>query len=44
MATLGLKEMRKFLWEGWKNEEERIDVVRYLFPLFFLIGPDGRIG
>ena len=38
MATLGLKEMGKFLWEGRENEGERnghwIDILRYLFPLY----------
>ena len=22
MATLGLKEMEKFIWEGWEKEEK----------------------
>ena len=48
MATLGLKEMGKCLWEGRENGGERnghwIDILRYLFPLMSLKGPDGRIG
>ena len=48
ITTLGLKEMGKFLWEGRENEGERnghwIDILRYLFPLISLTGPDGRIG
>ena len=45
MATLGLKEMGKFLWEGRENGGERnghwIDILTYLFPLISLTGPDG---
>ena len=48
MATLGLKEMEKFLWEGRENGGERnghwIDILKYLFTLVSLTGPDGRIG
>ena len=48
MATLGLKEMGKFLWEGREKGGERnghqIDILKYLFPLISLIGSDGRIG
>ena len=44
MATLGLKEMGKFLWEGRENGGERnghwVDILRYLFPLYSLIGPE----
>ena len=47
MATYGLKEMGKFLWEGKEYGGERnghwIDVLIYLFPLIFLTGPDGGI-
>ena len=45
MATYGLKEMGKFLWEGREYGGERnghwIDILRYLFPVTYLIGPDG---
>ena len=45
MATLGLKEMGKFLWEGRENGGERnghwIGILRYLFPLISITGPDG---
>ena len=48
MATLGLKEMGKLLWEGRENGGKRnghwIDILRYLFPLISLTDPDGRIG
>ena len=48
MATLGLKEMEKFLWEGREYGGKRngywIDILRYLFPLISITGPDGRIG
>ena len=48
MATLGLKEMGKFLWEGRENGGERnghwIDILIYLFPLISVTGPDDRIG
>ena len=48
MATLGLKEMGKFLWEGRENRGERnghwMDILRYLFPLISYTGPDGRFG
>ena len=48
MATLGLKEMGKFLWEGREYGGERnghwIDILQYLFPLISLTGPDGQIG
>ena len=47
MATLGLKEMGKFLWEGREYGGERnghwIDILIYLFPLISITGPDGRI-
>ena len=39
-ATLGLKEMGKFLWEGRENGHW-IDILRYLFPLISLTCPDG---
>ena len=45
MATLGLKEMGKFLLEGKEYGGERnghwIDIFIYLFPLISLTGPDG---
>ena len=45
MATLGLKEMGKFLWESREYGGERnghwIDILRYLFPLISITGPDG---
>ena len=48
MATLGLKEMLKFLWEGREYGGERdghwIDIFIYLFPPISITGPDGQIG
>ena len=48
MATLGLKEMGKFLWEGREYGGERygnsIEILIYLFPLISIISPVGRIG
>ena len=48
MATLGLKEMGKFLWEGREYGGERnghwIEILIYLFPLLSITSPDGRIG
>ena len=45
MATVGLKEMGKFLWEGREyGNGHWIDILRYIFPLISLTGPDGRIG
>ena len=45
MTNLGLKEMRKFLWENRENQGERnghwIDILRYLFPPISLTCPDG---
>jgi hypothetical protein len=47
MATLGLKEMGKSLWESREYGGERnghwIDILKYLFPLISFTGPDGRI-
>ena len=41
MATLGLKEMGKFLWEGREYGGERnghwIDILRYQFPLISIV-------
>ena len=42
MATLALKEMGKFLWEG--REKGGLDILRYFFPHNSLMGPDGGIG
>ena len=48
MATLGLKEMGKFLWEGREYGGERnghsIEVLIYLFPHISVTSPGGRIG
>ena len=48
MATLGLKEMGKFLGEGREYGGERnghwIEILRYLFPLISITSPGGRIG
>ena len=48
MATLGLKEMVKFLWEGREYGGERnrhwIEILIYLFPHIYITSPDGRIG
>ena len=48
MATLGLKEMAKFLWEGREYEGERnghwIEILKYSFPLIAITSPGGRIG
>ena len=48
MATLGLKEMGKFLWEGREYGGERnghwIEILIYLFPLNSGTSAGGRIG
>ena len=48
MATLGLKEMGKFLWEGREYGGERnghwIEILTYSFPLYYITSPGGRIG
>ena len=48
MATLGLKEMGKFLWEGREYGGERnghwIEILTYSFPLISITSPGGRIG
>ena len=42
MATFGLKEMGKFLWEGREYGGERIGHwIDYLFPFISFTGPDG---
>jgi hypothetical protein len=48
MATLGLKEMGKFLWEGREYGGERnghwIKILKSLFLLISITSPGGRIG
>ena len=48
MATLGLKEMGKFLSEdreyGGERNRHWIEILKYLFPLFSITSPGGRIG
>ena len=48
MATYGLKEMGKFLWEGREYRGERnghwIEILKYLFLLISITSPGGRIG
>ena len=48
MATLGLKEMGKFLWEdreyGGEGNGHWIEILKYLFPLISITSPGGRIG